>query len=184
MQASTTFFQWIKDLSRCRRFSGQGTVAGLVLLACLLPSCREKAPYEGKNVSELVTMLKSPDPVTQVRGAYGLGLMGAQARPAVPVLIETLQNQNAFVRHNVALALGKLGPEAKDAVPALIQTLGDKEWKVRRQAALALGEMGPDANAAIGDLQRLNQQDVPLVRRAAEAALAKVDPAHFTAKTE
>src|SRR6516165_11534312 len=92
-------------------------LVGLALAACLAASCRGKAPYEGKSVAALEEMLRSSDPTTQVQGAYGLGVKGAEARPAVPSLAELLHSPNVLVRQNAAMALGKIGPEASQAVP-------------------------------------------------------------------
>ena len=59
-------------------------------------------------------------------------------KPAVPTLIQALQDQD--VRRRVALALGKIG--SVDAVPALIQALQDKDINVRASATRALKEIG------------------------------------------
>jgi hypothetical protein len=64
-------------------------------------------------------MLRDADPVVQPQGAFGLSLLGPEARSAVPLL----RSQQALVRHNAALALGKIGSETREAVPALIETL-------------------------------------------------------------
>ena len=149
---------------------------GLVLAACLATSCRGKAPYRNKSIAALEEMLRSSDPTTQVQGAYGLGVKGAEARSAVPSLTELLRNPNVLVRQNAALALGKIGPAASQAVPDLIATLGDQEWTVRRQAAMALGEIGPEARPAVAQLQKLRGDRQPFVRRAAEEALARIAP--------
>jgi hypothetical protein len=158
------------------RLVRRARVVALVLAACLAASCRGKAPYEGKSVAALEEMLRSSDPTTQVQGAYGLGVKGAEARPAVPTLIETLHSPHVLVRQNAALALGKIGPTAGEAVPALTETLGDKDWTVRRQAALALGQIGPAARPAVARLQKLRGDRQPFVRRAAEEALAQIAP--------
>ena len=97
----------IRLLPRIRRAG----IVGLALATCLAVSCR-KAPYEGKSVAALEQMLRSSDPTTQVQGAYGLGVKGAEAAPAVPSLAELLHSPNALVRQNAALALGKIGPAA------------------------------------------------------------------------
>jgi hypothetical protein len=154
-----------------------GFIVGLVLAAYLATCYRGKAPpYQGKSVAALEGMLQSSDPTTQVQGAYGLGLKGAEARPAVPSLTELLHSPNALVRQNAALALGKIGPEASQAVPDLAATLSDKDWTVRRQAAMALGEIGPEARPAVAQLRKLRSDRQLYVRRAAEEALARIAP--------
>ena len=149
-----------EPVSRCR---------GLLLLVVCLAAvgCRAKAPpYEGKTVAELDKMLKSSDPVAQAQGAFGLSLLGPEARGATPALIEALKNSDAAVRHVAALALGRIGPDAREAVPVLSEALRDSEWPVRREAALALGEIGPGAQSAVGPLQEARQDSDPLVQAA------------------
>jgi hypothetical protein len=149
-------------------------VMGLVLTMGLVLSCRGKAPYQGKSVAALEEMLRSSDPTTQIQGAYGLGVKGADARSAVPTLAAQLHSSNLLVRQNAALALGMIGPAASEAVPDLTATLGDQDWTVRRQAAMALGQIGPDARSAVAPLQKLRSDRQVYVRRAAEEALARI----------
>jgi hypothetical protein len=173
-------------VSRLRRLIRRAGVRGLALAACVVVlalaaglalSRRGKAPYEGKSVAALEQMLRSSDPTTQVQGAYGLSLKGAEARPTVPALMGLLHSPDPLVRQNVALALAKVGPAASEAVPDLMVALSDKEWTVRRQAALALGEIGPEARAAVDQLRKLRRDHQPYVRKAAEDALARIAPA-------
>jgi HEAT repeat protein len=69
--------------------------------------------------------------------------------PAVPALIETLNDRDPKVRAAAAMALARIGSQAKAAVPALIKALKDKDPDVRREAARALGQMGPAAQEAV-----------------------------------
>src|SRR5689334_9233719 len=116
-----------------------------LVCALILSGCGSKAPYEGKSIRQLENMLKSAHPAVQAQGAFGLSRFGAEARTAVPALVEALKSPHALVRQNAALALGQIGPEAAEAVPALVELLRDPEWAVRRQAALSLGQMGAAA---------------------------------------
>jgi HEAT repeat protein len=145
----------------------------LALSVAAAAGCGAKAPYEGKTAAELERMLHDTNPAVQAQGAYGLSLLGPEARDAVPALIEALTKET-IVRQNAALALGHIGPDAKAAVPALIGALSDSEWTVRRQAALALGEIGAEAGAAIPQLEKLRHDKDRLVRHAATQALAQV----------
>jgi hypothetical protein len=121
----------------------------LLLVTLLLPGCsgRKPLPHEGKNAEELMRMIDSEVTASQVQGALGLALLGADASEAVPRLTELLASKEGTVRQNAALALGKIGPEAKAAVPALTRCLTDADWPIRRHAAIALGEIGPPARA-------------------------------------
>src|SRR5262245_16097145 len=129
---------------------------------------------EGKSVDELQKMLADADPEVQARGAFGLSRHGADARPAVPALIEALKRPTPLVRQNAALALGAIGPGAESAVPALTEALGDSEWAVRRQVALSLGEIGPAAKPALGELTKREADANKQVREAAKGARKKI----------
>jgi HEAT repeat protein len=150
-----------------------GTRALLLFSMILLGACRARAPYEGKGVAKLERMLQDAKPAVQAQGAYGLSLLGPEARSAVPSLIAALK-KDAIVRQNAALALGQIGPAARDAVPALKEALSDPEWTVRRHAALALGHIGADARQAIPALRKLSRDADPLVRKAAQLALQQL----------
>jgi HEAT repeat protein len=80
---------------------------------------------------------KSPEPVR-----YGavevLGKIGPAAKGAVPVLIESLKNQNHVLRNKAVIALGKIGEEAGDAIPALKDALKDDDESIRTSAKWAL----------------------------------------------
>ncbi len=67
-----------------------------------------------------------------------LGYMGPQGKTAVPTLIETLKDEETYVRKCAADALGSMGPQAKAAGPALKEALEDDDRNVRRSAADAL----------------------------------------------
>jgi hypothetical protein len=150
------------------------TIAFALVVTLSSVSCARKAAYKGKSVQGLERMLHDPDPVVQAQGAYGLGLLGDQAAPATPALIDALQSDHTLVRESAAVALGQIGPEAREAVPALIKALADREWTVRRFAAQALGRIGPDARSAVGALEKLRNDRDQLVRKAAQEALPKV----------
>ena len=84
-----------------------------------------------KSVSELVALLTDEDKDVRLGAAkeleaYPSGVMEAEVKAAVPVLIRALKAQEAEVRRGAAYALGKIGVDAKAAVPALIEALTDK----------------------------------------------------------
>src|SRR6185437_11149806 len=110
------------------------------------------------------------DPNVQLQGAYGLGLLGAEARSAVPALVQKLKAEKPVMRQFAASALGHIGSE--EAAPALVEALQDAEWVVRQQAATALGQIGPAARATSeAPLNRCLQDPSSLVRKAAQDAL-------------
>ena len=97
--------------------------------------------------------------------AWAFGLLGDQARPAVPALVQLLQDREAAVRASAAECLGAIGPAAAPAVPALVRLLESRPGPVRYRnvyygadageqdaVAHALGAIGPAASAAIPHL--------------------------------
>ncbi len=87
--------------------------------------------------------------------------MGADAKAAVPDLVNALQNDSdSWVRGSAAQVLGSMGADAKAAVPDLVNALQhDSDSWVRLSAAQALGSMGADAKAAVPDLVNALQND-------------------------
>ena len=150
------------------------------LLALFLgpgPGCgRRSPPYEGKDLKALQAMVDGSDPSARVQGAFGLGRLGQDARPAVPSLLKALKAEDPLVRQAAARALGQVRPDATEAVPALMACLQDPEWSVRRQAAQSLGEFGREASTASAALDGLLRDKDPLVRQAARQALGRVRP--------
>src|ERR1700686_644193 len=98
-------------------------VITLLILVLALSGCGTRAPYEGKSALELEGMLTDPNPAVQAQGAHGLSLLAAEAKPAVPALIQVLSKGEPVAQEQAALALGKIGPEARAAVPALTEAL-------------------------------------------------------------
>jgi len=67
-----------------------------------------------------------------------VGLLRAQGKEGVPLLVKALQDRSAQVRLRAANALGSLGAQAREAVPALVETLDDTDRPVRLATAGAL----------------------------------------------
>jgi HEAT repeat protein len=68
---------------------------------------------------------------------------GDEGAVVVPILIESLQDKNTYVRRDAAKALGKFGADAKEAVPPLVARLRDEEPSVRKAAAQSLKLIDP-----------------------------------------
>ena len=75
---------------------------------------------------------------------FMLGSIGPSAKPAVPKLVELLQ-QNSD--KDIIWTLREIGPAAKEVVPVLIAALNKP--KLAKDAIETLGAMGLDAKAAI-----------------------------------
>lgn len=70
-------------------------------------------------------------------------------KPAVPVLIRLLENENEKVRWWSAEALGQIGGEAADALPSLSKALLDEDSGVRDAISRAIGQLGPAGAPAV-----------------------------------
>jgi HEAT repeat protein len=108
---------------------------------------------------------------------HALWNLGPQAAPAVPAIVEKLNEGNDFAPH----VLGAIGPKAEEAIPHLIRRLGHDEWARPRSGftimhhsacAQALTAIGPAALPAL--LEGLKQDD-DLVQAGCLAALEELD---------
>ena len=70
-----------------------------------------------------------------------LGGFGPAAKEAVPVLVDSLKEQNFRIRSKAAVALGRIGRDAKDAITALKEVLQDENKVVQKNAEWALSEI-------------------------------------------
>jgi HEAT repeat protein len=97
--------------------------------------------------------------------------MGAEARAAVPHLIEALEDADVQVRWDAAKTLGKIGPAAGAAVSALAALANDpSDALVRQYAVGALGRIGKNAKGAVPSLiHALKESSMDLHVKAAEA---------------
>src|ERR671919_224046 len=80
----------------------------------------------GRPLSEWIADLKAAAPVVRNAAAYEIAGMGPAAAPAVPALIEALDDPLPVVRFPVTVALGEIGPGAAAAVPRLQQMLAEE----------------------------------------------------------
>ena len=68
------------------------------------------------------------------------------AAPAIPVLMEMLQDRSPEFQAFAAVVLARLGPQAKDALPHLLKLANDTEsWDVARETQTALVYIAPDS---------------------------------------
>jgi HEAT repeat protein len=94
--------------------------------------------------------------------------------PAIPVLIEALEDPRVTVRWGAVRALGRIGSVATEAIPALAASLKDESVQVRWAAARSLWAIGPAAATATPMLvEALGDKDW-VVRWSAARALGAV----------
>lgn len=151
----------------------------LPMLQCEFPNVRAAAVQtlgaigtSDDVLDYIVTGLRDQDPLVRESAAAALGIMGSQARKAVPHLLESLTSDFWRVRKATAEALGNIGD--KTAVMPLVQTLKEPGTRpsshgqeVRAAAARALGKIGD--KRAIKPLLDAVKNDPDIRQTAAEA---------------
>jgi HEAT repeat protein len=126
-------------------------------------------PLPDDGVPRLERALGSDDPYVVAFAAWRLGNLGMRAAPAVPALLETLDQPGI---HAVTYgALARIGPGAAAAVPTLVAELSSPDGHRRWRAAKGLGRIGPGARSAVPDLLATLEED-PWERVRAHAARA------------
>ena len=166
-------------------------------LAGLAPASRDALP-------ELIESLHDEDWQTRAAAAHALGKLGEDGRdavpalaialrdpdwgvaepvveslsrigaPAIPVLVDGLQDPALPVRWGSARALGAMGEDAIDAVPALATALQDEQIMVRWAAASALWAIGTGAQRATSALIAALSDVHWIVRWSAARALGAI----------
>ena len=111
---------------------------------------------------------------SQLDAVFALSAIG---RPAVPHMVELLDENDWWVRAAAADVLGDLGTAASDTVPHLTRALDDEAEWVRRNAVEALGNIGPAAAEAVPALSCRLRDCESWIRHNAALSLAKIGPA-------
>ena len=96
--------------------------------------------FQDRSLSSWIADLKALAPVTRSAAAYAISSMGPAAKPAVPALIEALQNENEIpaVLYPIEVALREIGPAAEEAVPELEQMADYRNEDVAHMARKAI----------------------------------------------
>ena len=87
-----------------------------------------------------------------------------------PILSDSLNDTQGYVRVCAIEALGHIGPAAAPATAGLIARLNDASPAVRSAAARALGRIGFTAKVAMPSLEKLRSDREDYVREAAAEA--------------
>jgi HEAT repeat protein len=103
---------------------------------------------QDRPLSEWIADLKAAAPSVRNAAAYNIAGMGPAAAPAVPALIEALDDPEASVRFPVTVALGEIGPGAAAAVPKLKEMMFEEiNDEIAAAARRAIRHIQPSALA-------------------------------------
>lgn len=125
---------------------------------------------EAKSLQVLIELLKSEAACLRGAGAFGLSLLGPDARPALLALADALRVERVTeVARAIIFALGDIGVEAAPAVvPGLSHRIVEIRWDAREAlSTLALdyreaGKDVPELTAAFAELPELRDLMTPL----------------------
>jgi HEAT repeat protein len=155
------------------------TVAALSIVVTLLAfTALPVAVAEGMKVDGLIRELKSGNLQQQIKAAEALKDLGPLAAPAVPALVEALNDKNPGLQHEALMTLERIGPAARGAVGDLIKLLENKDKSRLHSGAIdALATIGRDAEKAVPLLKRLLAGKDSHLATAAGLALTQILPA-------
>lgn len=116
--------------------------------------------------------------------AFALGVIGPDAKTAIPSLVKALDDTGMWLRPVAIQALGKIHGDAKTVIPILIGMVNHstrytnfRGYASHQMAVIALGEYGAEAKPAIPSLLATLKDPNELFRKQALEALKKIDPA-------
>jgi len=128
------------------------------------------------NVSVLISEIQGTNEAVRAQALRAIKMYGADAKAAVPALIEFLKVPGTDYKRNenglVADALREIGRPARPAV----EILSTNYWIGSRAAMSALGGIGVDAKDALPFLEGELRSSVPQVRCDAADAITKIAP--------
>lgn len=125
-------------------------------------------------VDALRNALKDAPEGVRANAAEALGDLGTKAEPAVPDLVETLENESANVRVRAIEALGTTSQSGSLAVPSLIKGLDNPNDGIRRNSVFALCRIGAHAADAVEGLENLLFDENRYIRGNAVHALYRI----------
>jgi HEAT repeat protein len=156
----------------------------LILILALLPAGCSKPPppsaqaetSEKPTLQSWINDLRAGDDSARLTSAIGLGVMGREAKPAVPAMVVALRDTNKYIRAQVAWSLVHIDAKGEEILAPLSQATWDMEPMVRQKVAESLGKIGPPAHTAVPELIRLLKDPYPAVRLSACISLGQIGP--------
>ena len=164
-----TLFEGVKDKNRKLRVAAVRAIHELkpgseVIVPAFARLVNNNDPVTVTNALEAIATLGDkavPGLIDglKVKGVRGqiaeiLGRIGEPASPAVPALIEAMEDDRPEVRREILFALGSIGPQAKAAVGVARKALADPDQTVRYSAVFTLGRIGSAAAEALPELEK------------------------------
>ncbi len=158
---------------------------GMLVSACLLglawggsALCGEPIRLEvgedetADRTEVLIGTLENSLPAARREALIGLAAIGRPAAPAVPRLIDCLQDPDSLIRVYAARAAWRIGVDPAVLLPVLVELVDPAQPQPFGVAALVLGNIGPAAKDALPALQACLKAKSAVVRvRAAESIL-------------
>jgi HEAT repeat protein len=135
----------------------------------------------------VVASLDDPDPLTRMNSAMALGMLGADARPALPALEKCIRKEEnkakvltfpLTIREQMIACIGFMGEDGKGGLKLLEEMLLDDEETTRKRCAMTLGQLGPAAKEAVPLLKEAlrDPAETDLVKESVREALRLIDP--------
>ncbi len=135
------------------------------------------ARFGGTNalgVAGLVELLDDESAATRLSAIDQIGNLGPGAAPALPAMMERLNDPD--LQAPLLAALAKMGPASIGALPRLTELAKAPAIPTRVAAVLAISGIGHEAAAALPTLYAVAKDEDGDVRAAAIKALAAVEP--------
>ena len=123
----------------------KGLYITAILATISLLGCGDSPVYD-ESIVNPIEQLRDPNAEVRSQAADVLVNIG---EPAVPALINALDDKEMLTRYGAVVTLAEMGASAGPEVPALIKRLKDKIPLVRSTAALALGMIEATTEEAV-----------------------------------
>lgn len=125
----------------------------------------------------LIRISYKPAWVRNYEAELGFRSLGADAKPAVPALLDIYERGSySSAQRGAALALSNIGPAASAAIPSLLRGTTNSDAGVRLGAVIALGSIRSEPETVIPALIRCVNDTSASVRMVAARSLGNYGP--------
>jgi HEAT repeat protein len=133
---------------------------------------KEIGPEAAQAIPAVIEKLGDRDEFVRGWAAQALTSIG---RPAIPQLLQTVENGTGEVRRGAAYALAGIYPSRRVATPALLKMMNDPEPESREQAIATLEAIHASDEAVLRAMKNALQDSDATVRKAATSAVAELE---------